>query len=681
MSCDTSARAYCTHIGHQIAPILGMAPPEARAVLLELHELATTRVEAATPAQRSGRTTAQDRLAAARARAEDAAAAEATTALFAEMRSMQPPIPVPSHGEIDPATGLALPKPDAQHGWRAVYETVQAARAGRELPDLAREIIGAFRARSTSTPDAVARAALARMPSLWTTANTTASVGSADAVAETQDLAATAAQLDRSGVAAELREAAVAFREAMQGGGVAFRMARRNLAIAVVTAAGVDRCLACGRYVELDGAHTCPAEPVAAAIPVMEKGTPDRLTQEALAPHLHALSQAPFFPEPLREAVRNSSWQRGWGKLARQLRAHYEQIGQPLPSRAPSKAPALSPSERGRALRAMVAPPPPSGNTFQCAADLLTRYPAIRAIAGGERTASGLDQAILAYAAAQLRAAQPSLGLRSLRGVELATYIDRASSRHEWHLANMERRLAQAIVDLAAPPPPPDRHISLPPELDDATVLALVQQAIDDPSHVFEKRPTAPSLEEARAELERYLDRMARGDGGAQRVAEHVAYALRGGEVDGGHYRSGIIGTIAESRRESYERLAGQPPHKSVGPILALDRLDMAISRGDLPETNPVVAKVLHWVGAWAQARQKQHYTLARYPIGPDGTASGPPLAFAGKPQPWLQSWWTAMRLQEVYRPPNDRRHVAATERYGFEMNPVPVPELEGSER
>ncbi|KPV54630.1 hypothetical protein SE17_02610, partial [Kouleothrix aurantiaca] len=340
MSCDTSARAYCTHIGHQIAPILGMAPPEARAVLLELHELATTRVEAATPAQRSGRTTAQNRLAAARARAEDAAAAEATTALFAEMRSMQPPIPVPSHGEIDPATGLALPKPAAQHGWRAVYETVQAARAGRELPDLAREIIGAFRARSTSTPDAVARAALARMPSLWTTANTTASVGSADAVAETQDLAATAAQLDRRGVAAELREAAVAFREAMQGGGVAFRMARRNLAIAVVTAAGVDRCLACGRYVELDGAHTCPAEPVAAAIPVMEKGTPDRLTQEALAPHLHALSQAPFFPEPLREAVRNSSWQRGWGKLARQLRAHYEQIGQPLPSRAPSKAPA-----------------------------------------------------------------------------------------------------------------------------------------------------------------------------------------------------------------------------------------------------------------------------------------------------------------------------------------------------
>ncbi len=240
MSYDTSARAYCTHIAHQIAPALGMTPPEARAVLLELQELATTRAEAATPAQRSGRSTTQDRLAAARARGQDAAAAEATSALFAEMRSMQPPVPVPSHGEIDPATGLALPKPAAQHGWRAVYETVQAARAGRELPALAREIIAASRARSASTPEAVARAALARMPSLWTTANTAASVDSAAAVAETQDLAATAALLDRDGAGAELREAAAAFRDALPEGGVAFRTARRNLAIAIVGAAGVQ---------------------------------------------------------------------------------------------------------------------------------------------------------------------------------------------------------------------------------------------------------------------------------------------------------------------------------------------------------------------------------------------------------------------------------------------------------
>ena len=650
-------------------------------MLLEVLKLATTRAEAATPAQRSGRTTAQNRLAAARARADDAAAAEATTALFAEMRSMQPPIPVPSHGEIDPATGLALPKPAAQHGWRAVYETVQAARAGRELPDLAREIISASRARSAATPDAVARAALTRMPSLWITANTTASVGSADAVAETQDLAVAAMLLDRDGVSADLREAAAAFREALPGGGLAFRTARRNLAIAVVAAAGVSRCFACGRYVELEGAHACPAEAVAAAVPAMEKGTPDRLTQEALVPHLHALSQAPFLPEPLCEAVRNSSWQRGWGKLARQVRAHYERIGKPLPARSPGQAPALSPSERGRALRAMVAPPASSDNAFRCAADLLTCYPAIRAVAEGERTASGLDQAILAYAAAQLRTAKEALGRRALRGVELTSYIDRASSRLEWHLDDTERRLAQAIVDLTAPLPPPDRHIPVPPEPDDATVLALIQQAIDNPSHVFEKRPSAPSLAEARAELERCLDRMAHGEGGAQRVAEHVAYALRGGEVDGGHYRSGIIGTIAESRRESYERLAGQPPHKSAGPILALDRLDMAISRGDLPETNPVVAKVLHWVGAWTQARQKQHYTLARYPIGSDGTASGPAVAFAGEAQPWLQSWWTTMRLQEVYRPPNGRHHVAAAERFGFEMNPILMPEPEGGER
>ncbi len=679
MSYDTSARAYCTHIAHQIAPALGMTPPEARAVLLELQELATTRAEAATPAQRSGRSTTQDRLAAARARGQDAAAAEATSALFAEMRSMQPPVPVPSHGEIDPATGLALPKPAAQHGWRAVYETVQAARAGRELPALAREIIAASRARSASTPEAVARAALARMPSLWTTANTAASVDSAAAVAETQDLAATAALLDRDGAGAELREAAAAFRDALPEGGVAFRTARRNLAIAIVGAAGVQRCLACGRYVELEGAHACPAEAVATAVPVMEKGTPNRLTQEALAPHLSALSQAPFLPASLHEAVRNSSWQRGWGKLARQMRAHYERIGQPLPSRGPSQVVARSPSEHGRALRALVAPPASSGNAFDCAADLLTRYPVIRAIAEGERTASGLDQAILAYAAARLRAAQPALARRSLRGVELTSYIDRASSTHEWHLADMERRLAQAIVDLAAAPPPPDRHIPIPPEPDDATVLALIQQAIDDPSHVFEKRPSTPSLVEARAELERYLDRMARGEGGAQRVVEHVVYALRDGEVDGGHYRSGIIGTIADSRRESYERLAGYPPHKSVGPALALDRLDMAISRGDLPETNPVVAKVLHWVGAWAESRGMRRYTLARYPIAPDGTASGPPVPFEGEAQPWLQSWWTAMRLQEVYRPPNGRRHAAAAERFGFEMNPVPL-SSDGSE-
>jgi len=108
-----------------------------------VYELAQTRGISGTPAP-----DAPAALTALRSREASAQAAEATLALFAEMRALTPPILPPLHGDIDPVSGLALPGASAQQGWAAVKATVDAARANTPLPEPAAEALAGFQARA-----------------------------------------------------------------------------------------------------------------------------------------------------------------------------------------------------------------------------------------------------------------------------------------------------------------------------------------------------------------------------------------------------------------------------------------------------------------------------------------------------------------------------------------------------
>jgi hypothetical protein len=149
MSCDSALRAAAMHFGDQIAPALGLAAAQAATALQEIWELAQARAEARVVPTETDQTAAgrQIRL---QVRAGDAVAREATIASFQAMAALDPPIPAPSHGDPDLTLGFALPKLANQHGWRAVWETVEAARAGGPLPNLAREVIAAR--RGTTVP-------------------------------------------------------------------------------------------------------------------------------------------------------------------------------------------------------------------------------------------------------------------------------------------------------------------------------------------------------------------------------------------------------------------------------------------------------------------------------------------------------------------------------------------------
>lgn len=144
MSCESAQRAAATRFGAEIAGVIRFSPDEARDILMEVLDLAQARAAQRVIPSESDQTAAgrQIRL---QARADDAAAREATIACFQAMAVLDPPITPPSHGDPDPALGFALPKLANQHAWRAVWETVQAARDRIQLPDLAREVLTARR--------------------------------------------------------------------------------------------------------------------------------------------------------------------------------------------------------------------------------------------------------------------------------------------------------------------------------------------------------------------------------------------------------------------------------------------------------------------------------------------------------------------------------------------------------
>lgn len=142
MSCESAQRTAATRFGAEIASVIRFSPDEARDILMEVLDLAQARAaQRVIPSECDQ--TAAGKLLRLQAQADDAAARNATIACFQAMAALDPPIAPPSHGDPDPALGFALPKLANQHAWRAVWETIEAARDRRQLPDLACEVVAA----------------------------------------------------------------------------------------------------------------------------------------------------------------------------------------------------------------------------------------------------------------------------------------------------------------------------------------------------------------------------------------------------------------------------------------------------------------------------------------------------------------------------------------------------------
>ncbi len=140
--------------GSQLAAALGGAPTE---VLEETYRIARSRA----PAMPDG-ADARSRLARIRAQAADRAAEDATVALFTFLRDQHriPAQQLPAHGRG--RAGVPLPKREALYGYAAVWEAIQAAEQGRELPALAHEVLTARQARREPTPPILASASRRR---------------------------------------------------------------------------------------------------------------------------------------------------------------------------------------------------------------------------------------------------------------------------------------------------------------------------------------------------------------------------------------------------------------------------------------------------------------------------------------------------------------------------------------
>lgn len=141
MSCERSRAAYHARIAADsgVATAFG-GVSEAEQALGEIYAVARAQAGRKLAAREGD----QSRLAQLRAQAEDQQAADATRALFADMRDrfgLRPP----AHA----ASGL--PRKEAQYGYAAVYRTLQAIVQRLALPDLARQVRDAMQRRRTLT--------------------------------------------------------------------------------------------------------------------------------------------------------------------------------------------------------------------------------------------------------------------------------------------------------------------------------------------------------------------------------------------------------------------------------------------------------------------------------------------------------------------------------------------------
>lgn len=264
MACDSIQEAFATRVATQLAPSFGGDGDLARDALLQVYELAATR--AATPSSGGWRATLATR-------AADAQAREATIAVFRQIRSMG--LSLPAHGDDDPEAGMPLPKRAAQHGWRAVADTLTCAREGCPLPELAREVRAGMIARDLPgvSTRLYARHMVEEAPDLVALANdpnSSAALHAWDVLRQVAVQAQTRASGSHANEPEQraLAQAAVAYSPAWTD-------THQRLAAAICDAAGVERCATCGRHMAPGALHTCPESaaqqpltPAAASTPV-----------------------------------------------------------------------------------------------------------------------------------------------------------------------------------------------------------------------------------------------------------------------------------------------------------------------------------------------------------------------------------------------------------------------------
>lgn len=154
MSCEGKLGAACAIMmaqpGSALAQAFGGDTAAATAVLEETYRLARSQADAvARPDASAGK------LAQLRARAADQAAQDATVALFTYLRDQHqvPSAQLPAHGPQ--RSGVPLPRRTAQYGYQAVWEAIQAAEQGRQLPELAQRVWQARRPPAPELPGAV----------------------------------------------------------------------------------------------------------------------------------------------------------------------------------------------------------------------------------------------------------------------------------------------------------------------------------------------------------------------------------------------------------------------------------------------------------------------------------------------------------------------------------------------
>jgi hypothetical protein len=148
MSCEASVAAATMAYGAEIAAALTLAPEQAQGLLREVFDLVQARASARVVPPQTDQTGAA-RLLRLQIRADDTAARAATVDVFRDIAGRMGLRP-PAHADPDPQAGVPLPKLATQHAWRAVWESVEAARAGRAMPEVTREVLAARQARDTA---------------------------------------------------------------------------------------------------------------------------------------------------------------------------------------------------------------------------------------------------------------------------------------------------------------------------------------------------------------------------------------------------------------------------------------------------------------------------------------------------------------------------------------------------
>ncbi len=147
MSCEGKLGAACAVLappGSELHKVLDGAPT---AVLEEIYRVARNRA----PALPEG-SDARSSLARVKAQAADQAAEDATVALFTHLRDVHhlAASDLPAHGSG--RDGVPLPRREAQHGYRAVWEAIQSVEQGGALPALAQQIVTARQSRASGAP-------------------------------------------------------------------------------------------------------------------------------------------------------------------------------------------------------------------------------------------------------------------------------------------------------------------------------------------------------------------------------------------------------------------------------------------------------------------------------------------------------------------------------------------------